>query len=130
MPSPALRDAALLASRFLLGAIFIIEGYEKIAGYAAAAAYMQKYGVTDVLLPLVIAVELLGGIMIVVGWQTRPAAFVLAGFCILAALLFHLDFASRSQNIQFLKNLAIAGGFLALLASGPGGWSLDGRKGH
>ncbi len=130
MHASALRDAALLASRLLLGAIFIIEGYGKIAGYAAAQAYMQKYGVPDLLLPLVIAVELLGGLLIVAGWQTRPAAFVLAGFCILAALLFHLDFANRSQNIQLLKNLAIAGGFLALLASGAGAWSIDGRRGR
>jgi putative oxidoreductase len=123
------RDAALLASRLLLGAIFVIEGYWKIGGYAAAAAYMQRYGVPDLLLPLVIAVELLGGLLIVAGWQTRPAAFALAGFCILAALLFHLDFANRNETIHFLKDLAIAGGFLALLASGPGAWSIDGRRG-
>jgi putative oxidoreductase len=128
MHGSALRDATLLASRLLLGAIFIVEGWEKIVGYAAAAAYMQKYGVSDVLLPLVIAVELLGGLMIVAGWQTRPAAFALAGFCVLAALFFHLDLASRNQSIHFLKNLAIAGGFLALLASGPGAWSIEGRK--
>jgi len=130
MHASTLHNAALLASRVLLGAIFIVEGYGKIAGYAAAQAYMQKYGVSDMLLPLVIAVELLGGLLIVVGWQTRPAAFVLAGFCILAALLFHLDFANRSQSIQFMKNLAIAGGFLALLASGAGAWSMDARRGR
>ena len=130
MHAPALRDAALLVSRLLLGAIFIVEGYGKIAGYTAAQAYMQKYGVSDMLLPLVIAVELLGGLLIVAGWQTRSAAFVLAGFCILAALFFHLDFANRSQSIQFMKNLAIAGGFLALLASGAGAWSVDARRGR
>jgi len=129
MHGAALRDAALLASRILLGAIFVVEGYGKVAAYATAAAYMQEYGISDLLLPLVIAVELLGGLLIVAGWQTRPAAFALAGFCILAALLFHLDFANRHQTIQFLKNLAIAGGFLALLASGPGAWSVDGRRG-
>jgi putative oxidoreductase len=129
MQSFAVRDAALLAGRILLGAIFVVEGYGKIGGYAEAAAYMQQYGVPHLLLPLVIAIELLGGLLIVAGWQTRPAAFALAGFCILAALLFHLDFANRHQTIQFLKNLAIAGGFLALLASGPGGWSIEGRRG-
>jgi putative oxidoreductase len=129
MDGSAFRDAALLASRLLLGAIFIIEGYGKLRGYATAADYMLRYGVPDLLLPLVIAVELLGGLMIVAGWQTRPAAFALAGFCILAALLFHLDFASRNHTLHFLKDLAIAGGFLALLASGPGTWSVDGRKG-
>jgi putative oxidoreductase len=127
MSGSMLRDATLLASRVLLGTIFIVEGYEKIVGYAAAAAYMQKYGVSDVLLPLVIAVELLAGLAIVAGWQTRSAALALAGFCILAALFFHLDFASRNQSIHFFKNLAIAGGFLALLANGAGAWSVDGR---
>jgi putative oxidoreductase len=128
MLGATVRDAALLASRILLSAIFVVEGFGKIDGYATAAAYMQQYGVSDLLLPLVIVIELLGGLLIVAGWQTRPAAFALAGFCILAALLFHLDFANRHQTIQFLKNLAIAGGFLALLASGPGTWSIDGRR--
>lgn|SRR5262245_15445466 len=129
MDGSAFRDAALLASRLLLGAIFIIEGYGKLGGYAAAADYMLGYGVPDLLLPLVIAVEMLGGLMIVAGWQTRPAAFALAGLCILAPLLFHRDFANRNHTLHFLKDLAIAGGFLGLLASGPGTWSVDGRKG-
>jgi putative oxidoreductase len=127
MQASTLKDAALLAGRILLGTLFVLEGYGKIAGYAEAVDYMQRYGVPDILLPLVIAVELVGGILIVVGWQTRAAALALAGFCILAALLFHFDFDSRNQTISFLKNLAIAGGFLALLAGGPGAWSLDGR---
>jgi len=129
MHGSTLHDAALLAGRVLLGALFVIEGYGKIGGYAAAVAYMQRFGVPDLLLPLVIAVELVGGLLIVAGWQTRPAAIALAGFCILAAVLFHLDFGNRNQTISFLKNLAIAGGFLALLASGPGAWSIDGRRG-
>lgn len=128
MQVSAFRDATLFASRLLLGAIFVIEGYGKIAHYATAAAYMQRYGIPDILLPPAILVELLGGVLIVAGWRTRPAAFALAGFCILAALLFHLDFANRNETIHFLKDLAIAGGFLAFLASGAGAWSIDGRK--
>lgn len=129
MQLSAFRDAALLASRLLLGAIFVIEGYGKIAHYATAAAYMQRYGIPDILLPPAILLELLGGLMIIAGWHTRPAAFALAGFCILAALLFHLDFASGNETIHFLKDMAIAGGFLALLVSGAGAWSIDGRRG-
>jgi putative oxidoreductase len=127
MQASALNDTALLVARILLGTLFVLEGYGKIGRYAAAVAYMQRYGVPDLLLPLVIALELVGGILIIVGWQTRAAALALAGFCILAALFFHLDFNNRNETISFLKNLAIAGGFLALLASGPGAWSLDRR---
>jgi putative oxidoreductase len=129
MQVSAFRNGALLASRLLLGAIFVVEGYGKIAHYANATAYMQQYGIPDILLPPAILVELLGGLLIIVGWQTRLAAFVLAGFCILAALLFHLDFASRNETIHLLKDMAIAGGFLALLVSGAGTWSIDGRTG-
>lgn len=129
MQAPALNDAALLAGRILLGLLFVLEGYGKIGGWDTAVAYMQRYGVPGALLPLVIALELAGGLLVIVGWQTRPAALALAGFCILAALLFHLDFESRNQTISFLKNLAIAGGFVALFASGAGAWSIDGRGG-
>jgi putative oxidoreductase len=129
MSAPALNDAALLAGRILLGLLFVLEGSGKIAGYAEAVAYMHRYGVPGALLPLVIALEVGGGLLIVVGWQTRLAALALAAFCVLAALLFHLDFESRNQTINFLKNLAIAGGFLALFAAGPGAWSIDGRGG-
>lgn len=121
-------NAAGLAGRFLLAAIFIHAGWGKIGGYEATVAYMARGGVPGILLPLVIAVELLGGILIVIGWQTRLVALGLAAFSILAALLFHMNFADRNQEIHFMKNLAIAGGFLALAAGGPGAWSIDGRR--
>jgi putative oxidoreductase len=127
MQGSAINNAALLAARLLLAAIFVTQGYGKIATYAGAQAYMTKFGVPGLLLPLVIALELLGGLLIVVGWQTRLSALALGGFCVLAALLFHFDFGDRNQVIQFYKNLAIAGGFLALFASGPGAWSIEGR---
>ena len=121
-------NAAALACRFLLAAIFIQEGWGKIGGYEGAVAYMAKAGVPGALLPIVIAVELLGGILIAIGWQTRLAAIGLGAFSILAALLFHMNFGDRNQEIHFMKNLAIAGGFLALAAGGPGAWSIDGRR--
>jgi putative oxidoreductase len=80
------------------------------------------------LLPLVIFLEIAGAIAIIVGWKTRLFAFALAGFCILSALLFHMDFSNQVQTIMFMKNLAIAGGFLALFAHGAGDLSL-GKKG-
>jgi putative oxidoreductase len=76
-------------------------------------------------LPLVILTELGAGVLVAAGFMTRYAALALAGFCLLTALLFHTDFGNLEQLINFNKNIAIAGGFLALLAFGPGAWSVD-----
>jgi putative oxidoreductase len=130
MQNSALDNAAVLAGRLLLAAIFVQEGWNKIGGYDAAVAYMAKAGVSGALLPLVIAVELLGGLLIAVGWQTRLVALGLALFTLLAAVFFHTNFADRNQAIHFMKNVAIAGGFLVLCASGPGALSIDGRRGR
>lgn len=120
-----------LAGRVLLAIMFVLAGYGKIGGYQGTQGYMESMGVPGMLLPLVIVVELGGGLAIIAGWQTRITAIALAGFCVLAALIFHLDFADRMQSILFLKNLAIAGGFLVLAAHGPGALALDniGRRG-
>ena len=81
--------AGLAIGRLLLAALFILEGWSKLRGYEAAAAYMDRYGVTSALLPAAIALELGGGLMLAVGWQTRLAALALAAFSVLAAVLFH-----------------------------------------
>jgi len=128
MQSSALNNTAVLVGRLLLAAIFIQAGWSKIGGYDEAVAYMAKAGVSGSLLPLVIAVELLGGLLIVIGWQTRLVAIGLAIFTLLAAYLFHMNFGDRNQAIHFMKNVAIAGGFLALAAGGPGAWSIDSRR--
>jgi putative oxidoreductase len=86
---------------------------------------MQRYGVPGVLLPAVIALELVGGVMIAVGWRARLAAAALAVFCVLAAGLFHFNFADRNQLLHFEKDLAIAGGLLLLAITGPGPWSVS-----
>ena len=67
------------------------------------------------------------GLALIAGWQTRIAAFLLAGFTLLAAIIFHTDFANQVQYLFFMKNLAIAGGLLALVAHGPGPLALDTR---
>ena len=87
---------------------------------------MERFSVPGLLLPAVILVELGGGLLLVIGWQTRCAALALAIFCVVAALLFHTNFADRNQLLHFEKDLAIAGGLLVLVAFGPGRFSLDG----
>jgi putative oxidoreductase len=114
--------------RLLISSIFILSGLNKITGYAGTQAYMESMGVPGALLPVVIAVELLGGLAVIVGWKTRLAAFLLAGFSVLSALLFHADFSDPMQMIMFSKNFALAGGFLFLVAHGAGAWSVDNRQ--
>jgi putative oxidoreductase len=124
-PSEPLAAAGLAVGRLLLASLFILEGWSKIRGYEAAAAYMDRYGVPSLLLPAVIALELVGGLMLAVGWRTRLAAFALAVFCISAAVLFHNQLGDRGQLLHFEKDLAIAGGLLVLAVAGAGRWSLD-----
>lgn len=119
---------AELAGRVFLAAIFLITGVGKIRHYADTQGYMSSVGVPDWLLLPVIALEVAGGIAIVLGWQTRIVSLVLAGFCLLAALLFHANFQDQMQMILFLKNVAIAGGLLLLFAQGAGPFSLDARR--
>jgi putative oxidoreductase len=116
------------AGRVLISAMFVMAGLTKIGGYAGTQAYMESQGVSGMLLPLVILLETGGGLAVIVGWQTRIFAFLLAGFCLLAALVFHLDFGDQMQSILFMKNLGLAGGFLFLVANGAGALSLDGRR--
>ena len=121
---------ALLA-RILLAQIFVVEGWGKIFSYAAVQQYMTHYGVPGALLPLVILTELGGGLCIATGLLTRLAALALAGFCMLTIYFFHTNLGDADQVIHIHKNLAMAGGFLALVAFGPGALSIDawlGRK--
>ena len=113
--------------RFLLVLIFVVSGLQKITGYAGTQGYMEAMGVPGGLLPLVIATEVLAGLAVLAGYQTRAAAFLLAGFSVLSGFIFHFDPADQMQTIMLLKNVAIAGGFLMLVASGPGAYALDNR---
>lgn len=114
-----------LGGRILLASLFLLSGLSKLSGYGATAAYMAATGVPPALLPLVIATEVLGSLAIILGWHTRIAAFLLAGFTLLAAGLFHNHLGDQIQLIMFLKDVAITGAFLALMANGAGPLSLD-----
>lgn len=116
-----------LAARISLAALFIVAGLGKLAGYEGVAGYMQSMGVPGGLLPFVIALELGGGLAIAVGYRTRLVAFLLAGFSLLSGLIFHSPL-DPSEQTQFLKNLALTGGFLLLVVHGAGRLSLDARR--
>ena len=124
---PALRGAADLVGRSLLASLFVISGLGKLAAYAGTAGYMESVGVPGALLPLVIALEVIGGLAIVAGYRTRIVASLLAAFSIASAVLFHSNLGDQIQQIMFLKNIAIAGGFILLASRGAGGWSVDHR---
>lgn len=122
-------------ARALLALIFILSGLQKIAGYEATQGYMEFMGVSGSLLPAVIAVEVLAGLALLVGYQARLAAFLLAGFTLLAGTIFHLvpsfgmeGMAAQGEVIHFMKNLAIVGGLLMVVVFGAGAWSLDNRR--
>jgi putative oxidoreductase len=121
------QNVSELGGRVLLAALFLISGLGKIGAYTSTAAYMTALGVPGALLPTVIATEVLGAIALIVGWKTRVIAFLLAGFTLLAGVIFHNNFADQIQAIMFLKDVAIAGGLLLLVANGPGALSVDRR---
>jgi putative oxidoreductase len=118
---------AELAARILLSALFLIAGLNKIGQYGAMVGYMQSAGVPGQLLPVVIAVEVVGALALIAGWKTRIVASLMAGFTVLAAVIFHGNLSNPDQLIHFLKNLSIAGGFLVLIVNGAGPLSLDHR---
>ena len=127
-----LNDVCTLAGRTLLALIFIVSGFGKITGFAGTAGFMASKGMpmADVLLVGTIAVEFLGGLMLLVGWKARWAALAIFLFIIPATLIFHNPAGltgqeAQNQMINIMKNLAIMGGMLMVFAFGPGAWSLD-----
>jgi len=119
---------AELLGRILMALIFLMAGVNKISGYADTQGYMESVGVPGMLLPLVILLEIAGAVAIIVGWQTRLWALALAGFTLLAAAIFHNNLGDHMQMILFMKNIAIAGGFLVIFAHGAGEISVDARS--
>jgi putative oxidoreductase len=121
----AFEPAGLLLGRCLLAILFLHESWVKIMAYGGAVQYAEAHGVPGQLLPAAIALELGGGLLLVAGLAVRAAAFLLAGFCVVTAVIFHTNFSEPGQSLHFEKDLAIAGGFLILCFRGAGPWSLD-----
>ncbi|WP_349742018.1 DoxX family protein [Roseateles cavernae] len=136
MPA-TLTSALSLAGRVLLALIFVLAGPGKLANPAGTAAYMASSGLpANHLLALAVgAFELLAGLALIIGFQTRWAALALAGFTLVASFLFHAFWAlpaeqQMMQQLLFMKNIALAGGLLVLAAHGAGALSLDARRRH
>jgi putative oxidoreductase len=123
-------DIALLVGRILIGALFLIAAYNKLKGLGGTTGYFTKLGVPapSIAAPLVALFELAAGILVLVGFKTRLVALAIAAFCVASALLAHTNFGDVNQLNHFLKNLAIAGGCLALFVSGGGAFSVDAKR--
>jgi len=123
-----LQDLAAPIGRILLALMFVLAGLNKISGYSGMQGYMDSMGVPGALLPLVIALEVVGGLILMLGWHTRLTAFLLAGFTLLATLIFHSNLSDQTQFLFFMKNLSIAGGLLMVVSHGAGPYSIDNRQ--
>jgi putative oxidoreductase len=131
----SLQSSTVLVGRVLLGLIFVLSGFAKISGFDGAAGYIASKGMPlpQLVAALTIVVELGGGLALMAGLYTRQIVVVLAVFTLLAGVIFHNFWAAppaehMAQQINFLKNLSIAGGMLVLAAFGPGRLSLDARR--
>jgi putative oxidoreductase len=130
--NPMKTQATSLAAigRTLLAVLFLLSGLGKIAAPAMTQGYIASAGLPAPLLGYLVAIllEVGGGLLLVVGYQTRIVALILAAFTAVAAVVFHHDFADQNQMIHFLKNIAVAGGLLHVAAFGAGSFSLDARR--
>lgn len=124
----AFNPVIMLVGRVLIALIFILSGFDKISAIEGTQGYMEMMGVPGLLIYPTIAVELVAGLFVLVGFQTRIAALLLAGFTLISGLLFHFNLADQVEFINLMKNLAITGGFLFLVANGAGSLSVDGRR--
>ena len=111
--------------RIFLSTIFLFEGINKIFNYESTIKYMESFNVPELLAIPTIILEILFPLLLIIGYQTKLSALVLAIFTLATALIFHTDFTNQMQLISFLKNFAIAGGFLILFINGSGKYSLD-----
>ena len=124
------QDIALLVGRILIAALFLIVFYNSVRNIPGTAGYLGSLGMPSpgAMVYLKVAIELIGGICILVGWQTRSAALGLGVFVVVATLFAHLNFADGNQLNHFLKNLAVIGGLLAVYVTGPGAYSVEGKS--
>ena len=131
----SLQDTLALVGRMLLAWLFVPAGFGKIAGFSGAVGYATSVGLPlpEVGVAVGLLIELVGGLMLLVGFVTRPAAVLLAFFTLVASFFFHAYWSlpadqAMMQQLMFNKNIAISGGLLAFAAFGAGRWSLDAKR--
>ena len=117
-----------LIGRILISALFLLSAYDKIFSIDGSMSWMEGFGVPGFLLYPAIALEIILPLCIVIGYQARIAASLLAIFCLATAFIFHLDFIDPMQKISFLKNIGLAGGFLFIVANGTKDWAIGTKK--
>ena len=114
-----------LTGRVFISGVFLLSGFNKIINYDGTVGWMESFGLPGFLLIPAIILEILAPILIIIGYQTRIAAGALSLFCISTAVIFHTNFSDQMQLIAFMKNIALAGGFLFLVVNGAKGYCLD-----
>jgi len=126
-----MNDLVILIARILLVALFLVTGFGFAMGSEGIAGYFGSLGIPapGIVVWLVVLLKVVGGLAILVGFQTRNVAYLFAAFCILAPLIGHTNWADQNEMITFLKDFGLAGGFLLLTITGAGAYSVDARRG-
>ena len=114
-----------LIGRIFISTIFLLSGFNKIGNYEGTVSWMESFGVPEFLLIPAIILEIIAPILIIIGYKTKIAAAALSIFCIATAVIFHNNFSDQMQFIAFMKNIALAGGFLFLVVNGAKSYCLD-----
>ena len=114
--------------RIFISALFLLSAYNKIFSINGTMGWMEGFGLPGLLLYPTIVLEIILPLFIIIGYQAKLSAGLLAIFCIATAFIFHYDFADQMQTIAFLKNVGLAGGFLFIVANGTKEWSFDKEK--
>tara|TARA_Y100000816_G_scaffold260358_1_gene216567 strand:+ start:543 stop:929 length:387 start_codon:yes stop_codon:yes gene_type:complete len=114
--------------RIFISALFLISAYNKIFNLDNSMSWMEGFGVPGFLLYPAIFLEVILPVFVIIGFNARISAGLLAIFCIVTAFLFHFDFSDQGQTISFLKNIGLSGGFLFIVVNGTKEWSVDKKK--
>ena len=114
-----------LVGRIFISAIFLLSGFNKIGNYEGTVGWMESFSLPEFLLIPAIILEIVAPVLIIIGYQTKIAAAFLSIFCVTTAIIFHNDLGDQMQFVAFMKNIALAGGFLFLVVNGARGYCLD-----
>ena len=117
-----------LIGRIFISALFLISAFNKIFNLDGSASWMEGFGLPGFLIYPAIVIEVILPLLVIVGYQARIAASILASFCLLTAFIFHFDFSNQMQLVSFFKNIGLAGGFLFIVANGTKDWAVDREK--